>query len=120
VTITGPRRVCPWHLLDLVEGEGGELACVGHSPRAWLVLAEDRLVAAGAVGAEVALIIHPPISLDAYITGPWLRLRAPAATFGVGARLARVPAAVRHALASRRKSPESLDVLQRAAGACEP
>lgn len=100
----GPRRACPWHLTDVRETEDGELACIGHHPRAWLVLDDlDRIVGAGAVGAEVALVVHPPLPLACFIEGPWLHLRAPRRTFGLGA------AVWRRAIAAKRKTRGFVD-----------
>jgi hypothetical protein len=115
------RRCCAWHLVDLTEGPDGELVCLAHAPKAWLVVdGADRIVAAGSAGEPISLLVHPPMPLDTYIAGPWLALRSPERTFGVGARLARVPAAVRRALASKRKTRDSLDALRRLAGPCHP
>ena len=117
-----PRRVCPWHLLDLVD-EGGELLCPvgqGHAPRAWLAVdARGRILAAGRDCADEpgAVLVDPPMRLSGYVSGIWLRLRWSRRTFGAGAQKMRAPVAARESLVARKKSVEKRDLSEAAPAA---
>ncbi len=110
-----PRRICPWHLLDLAEDAEGEPYCSvgrGHRPRGWLVVdAAGRILAAGRAcpDAPGGVLLDPPLPLTQYLCEVWLRLGWPRRTFGHGARQFRIPVAARRAIVARRKSVTERD-----------
>ncbi len=104
-----PRKVCPWHLVDLAE-DAGELRCRvgrGHWPRSWLVVdGQERVLA---VGRDTNLsphvvVLNPPLRLTDYLRQVWLPLCWPRQTFGQGARQARIPVARRREIVARKSA----------------